>query len=148
VEETEVARWGTTMVLGVAAIGLELRTKHIPNWLTLGALLPLLVVAAWFDRLQDSVLGFFLAGGVGIWLFQRQALAGGGVKTAAMLGAGAGAVGGVFMAATFLIIWAVGEIYARMRSAPALEKSYPSTPVAYAAVIAGLAARAFFLRGT
>lgn len=132
-----VTSWATTVVFGTLAIGFELRTRHIPNWLTLGGLIPAIAIAALTGRLADALLGFALAAVVGVFMFMQNGLAGGGVKTAALLGLCAGYAGGLALAATGLVAYAIGKAWSRWRPA-SLQDTVPSTPFALAVTLGGM----------
>jgi prepilin peptidase CpaA len=83
--------------VGIAAVW-DLRTRRIPNWLTIPAALAGLAVNAWTggrDGLQSAALGLGLALLIGLPLFALHALGGGDVKLMAAIGAGTGS--GVFL---------------------------------------------------
>jgi Flp pilus assembly protein protease CpaA len=136
----ELARWLSTAVLGGACITAELRTKHIPNWLTLGALPLVFLAALLLDRLDDFAVGFLVAGCLCVALFRRGFLAGGGVKTAALLGACGGGAAGLAIAAAFSVVWLISEIEERRGREE--RSAFPSTPIALVAALVGLGVRA------
>jgi hypothetical protein len=138
-QASEVARWAATVILGTMAIGFELRTKLIPNWLTLGGLVPVLALAFLTNRLGDALEGWLLAGAVGVWLFGRQVLAGGGVKTAALLGAAAGVGGGGALAIAGLLFGAGVLLWQRFSRPEKLWPAVPSSPISFVTVLVGLA---------
>jgi Flp pilus assembly protein protease CpaA len=139
----EIVRWASTLALGAAAVALELRTRRIPNGLTLGALLPTFAAAWALGRFGDAVTGFLVAGAFGIWVFNTRVLAGGGVKTAAMLGAAAGAAGGVALACAMVVLAATSAVMERRGKEMG---QWPSTPTALGVTLVGLAARALWVR--
>jgi Flp pilus assembly protein protease CpaA len=94
----EWVRWALTLGLGILAVVFELRTTRIPNALTLGGLLPAIGAALFFERGGDALLGGGLAFVAGFALFRSGSLAGGGVKTAILLGTTGGLVVGVVLA--------------------------------------------------
>jgi prepilin peptidase CpaA len=94
------ARYFLLAALVVAAIGAwyDWRTKHIPNWLTLGALLAApaahVGVAVFFGRSHEalsagglSITGAFVCALVPLFLYREGAMFGGDVKLLAALGA-------------------------------------------------------------
>ena len=82
-----------TTVAFVATVGaagiLDLRTRRIPNRLTVGSLLLALVLsaAAGFGALSDSLMGAGLGLAVGVVLFAARALGGGDGKLLVAVGA-------------------------------------------------------------
>ena len=138
----ESLRWVTTLALGTIAIGIELRTRLIPNWLTLGANVPVVAFAYVAGHGMDAIGGWFLAGIVGVWLFREQVLAGGGVKNAALLGAASGMAGGAALAALG-VVFGAGWLL-RERFAPPIGPGvqFRSSPFALTAALGGLALQA------
>lgn len=110
-------KWTSALALAVSCIAMitDLRTRTIPNWLTL----PLLPIALLLHGITAGVDGG-LRSGVGAlvcflpvyFLFTRHALGGGDVKLFAALGALVGARDGLELELTAFVIVALFALFA------------------------------------
>ena len=78
------------LLVAVGAL-LDLRTRRLPNWLTLGGLAGALAMAVWHGRFLSAVGGVEMALTVYIPFFMLRGVGGGDVKMMAVVGAFAGA---------------------------------------------------------
>lgn len=132
------------------ALVIELRTREIPNWLTLGTLLfgpPVLVLA---DRhIVDHFAGFVIAAVVTAVLYRNDWLGGGGVKLTCALGAIIGGLQTLVMLATVglcvLVLYTGSKIRQRIRKAPPPLLWFASSPFLFLG-LAGCLAVGFFSR--
>lgn len=145
---SELLRWCLCVVFGVALTVVELTTKRVPNWLTLGGLVPVFAVAAVYGRGGDAVAGALIAGAASYVVFHRRALAGGGVKAAFLLGGASGLVAGAVIGAMWLMFVGIPEVWVRcFASSSAAQRTWPqvpSSPLNFAAALAGLVAHALW----
>lgn len=127
-----------TCVVGLVAIGFELRTGLIPNQLTLPSILIGLAVGMETSRGWESFAGLGVSMFVALLMFQRGALAGGGAKLLMALGACAGLTV-VVVAWPLAFAMGAGGHWWRSRRDGA-SPGVPSSPLAYVAVLLGFAA--------
>lgn len=101
-----ILRGALLTVILVLAVSSELRTKHLPNLLTLGGLVAALAAAAFTGHLLDALGGFVVVAVPFLFAFSRHWLHGGGVKLALALGASVGLVGApvIVLGAAFVFL--------------------------------------------
>lgn len=106
----ELTRFWLTTALALVVMVVELRRRTLPNWLTLGPLLPVLGAAYAFDRTGDAVLGGLAAFASGLLVWRKGYLGGGVAKAGLLVGAAGGLVVGASLAAAFggLVVIATG----------------------------------------
>lgn len=115
VSNAQTLGFAVACVIGIVAMAIELRTGHIPNWLTLGGIVLGLAtggvelgrhIPSWYDHF----VGFGVASLV-VVLYRRDALGAGGVKLVMAVGTWTGAIGagcvlGVLLATAGLaVLW-------------------------------------------
>jgi len=77
------------LLVSLAAV-LDVRTRRLPNWLTLGGLVVGLLLAAWDGHFSSAAKGAAYALAIYVPLFALRAMGGGDVKLMAAVGAFAG----------------------------------------------------------
>jgi Flp pilus assembly protein protease CpaA len=122
------------LVAGIAVAGIavpiELRTGHIPNWLTLGGLIAAVVLMTVERRFDLHILGL-LAGSVpAVVIYSRDWIGGGSVK----LVAASSMLAGPWVAVGALLGLMTAYLPARLRDAQ--EEEAPGSPWILAGVLA------------